>query len=128
MPSHERQSRTRLCFRFAVLASLALTEGCYHVRSQLIATPTPPDDLYRCVQLELGKAGYAIVGADRASGWLHAQRRIERLMEVVQGEIYATVIPDEETGGAHLQLSDNSHAKEDAERIHAECAPPPEAH
>lgn len=108
--------------RIAALLVLAcLGTSCYHVRSELISTPTPPDDLYRCVQLELGRAGYAIVGADRASGWLHAQRRIERFFEVDRAEIYATVIANEEDGGSHLQLTDNSYAEEDAERIRASC-------
>ena len=103
--------------RTAVLIVLLLTvSACYRVESRLIRTLEPPGDLYRCLQLELGRSGYAIVGADRASGWLHAQRRIERLMDVVQAEIYATVISDEGSG-AHLQLTDNSHAADDAERI-----------
>lgn len=104
------------------LVLLALTTGCYRVRSQLISTPSPPDELYRCVQLQLGRAGYAIVGADRASGWLHAQRRIDRfLRKTVRAEIYATVIEDDDGSGSHLQLTDNSHAEDDAERIRAEC-------
>lgn len=101
---------------------LVAVSGCYRVNSRLIQTLEPPTDLYRCLQLELGRAGYAIVGADRASGWLHAQRRVERLMDVVQAEIYATVIA-EEGGGAHLQLTDNSYAADDAEAILEQCAP-----
>ena len=103
-------------------ALLLWVSGCYRVRSQLVDAPSPAPDLYRCVQLELARSGYAIVGADRQSGWLHAQKRIERLLETVQAEIYATVIPDDASGGAHLQLTDNSHAEEDADRILALCA------
>ena len=106
----------------ALMLVLATVSGCYRVHSRLIQTLEPPEDLYRCLQLELGRAGYAIVGADRGSGWLHAQRRIERLMEVVQAEIYATVI-SEDGDGAHLQLTDNSHASRDAEHILAQCTP-----
>ena len=103
--------------RTGVLMLVLVTmSGCYRVNSRLVQTLEPPNDLYRCLQLELGRAGYAILGADRASGWLHAQRRVERLMDVVQAEIYATVIA-EDGDGAHLQLTDNSHASDDAERI-----------
>ena len=112
--------------RLFVAASIPfITSGChqYRVRSQLISGPTPPEALYRCVQLELGRAAYAIVGADRASGWLHAQKRIVGLLEVSQAEIYATVIPDGESGGSHLQLTDNSHAEMDADRIRVACLP-----
>lgn len=105
-----------------LVLSLFAVAACYRVESRLIRTLEPPADLYRCLQLELGRAGYAIVGADRASGWLHAQRRVERLMDVVQAEIYATVIAEDE-GGAHLQLSDNSHASDDARRILEQCVP-----
>ena len=97
--------------------------GCYSVNSRLLEMVRPPEDLYRCLQLELGRAGYAIVGADRASGWLHAQKRIERIHEVVRAEIYATVIPDEQGGGSHLQMTDNSHAEDEAATILATCAP-----
>lgn len=100
---------------------LVMASGCYRVDSRLARTPQPPTDVYRCLQLELGRAGYAIVGADRASGWLHAQRRIQRLFSVAQAEIYATVI-SEDGGGAHLQLTNNSHATDDAARILGECA------
>ena len=63
----------------------------------------PPGDLYRCLQLELGKAGYAIVGADRASGWLQAQKRIDGFWRGTRrAEIYATVIPDEDGVGSNL--------------------------
>ena len=96
--------------------------ACYHVNSTVLDTPAPPADLYRCLQLELGREGYAIVGADRASGWLHAQRRIERVWEVVTAEVYATVIPDE-ADGSHLQLTDNNWAEEDMDRIVQRCAP-----
>lgn len=106
-----------------VLAAVLVLLGCYRVRSQLLATQMAPEEVYRCVQLELGRAGYAIVGADRASGWLHAQRRIQVLLKTRMAEIYATVIPDESDGGSQLQLTDNSHAEEDAERIQARCAP-----
>lgn len=112
--------------RFAVVVVLAfvfLLLGCYRVRSQLLATQTAPEEVYRCVQLELGRAGYAIVGADRASGWLHAQKRVQVLLKTRRAEIYATVIPDESGGGSQLQLTDNSHAEEDAERIQDRCAP-----
>jgi hypothetical protein len=98
------------------------TTGCYGVNSRLLETPHPPTDLYRCLQIELGRAGYGIVGADRASGWLHAQRRVERLVDVVTAEVYATVIPDQ-GDGSHLQISDNSYARDDAEHILHMCAP-----
>ena len=108
--------------RTALLALLVLlTAGCYRVRSELIPTATPPGDLYRCVQLELGRAGYAIVGADRASGWLHAQKRVQTLLSTERAEIYATVIPDEGDLGSHLQLSDNSYAEDDADHIRGAC-------
>lgn len=124
-----RTNRYSTLPRIATLATLTvLTAGCYRVRSELIATPIPPTDLYRCVQLELGRAGYAIVGADRASGWLHAQRRIKTLLSTERAEIYATVIPDDAEAGSHLQLTDNSYAADDADLIRAACteAPPPD--
>lgn len=108
------------------LFSVFVVTGChpYRVRSQLVTSPAPPETLYRCLQLELGRAEYAIVGADRASGWLHAQKRKKSFLGgVSRAEIYATVIPDEESGGAHLQLTDNSHAADDAERIKVSCRP-----
>lgn len=110
---------------YAVVAAVLIlvTSGCYRVRSELHVAPAPPGDLYRCLQLELGRAGYAIVGADRESGWLHAQKRVERLLETSRAEIYATVIPDEDTGGSHLQLTDNTYAADDAESIRATCVP-----
>ena len=101
---------------------LTVASGCYHVRSQLIPSPMAPQDVYTCAQLELGRAGYAIVGADRASGWLHAQKRIEGFFKVKRAEIYVTVIPDELDQGAHVQLSDNSYAEADADRLSATCA------
>ena len=104
-----------------VLLVLALS-GCYRVRSQLIPTPTPPAELYKCAQLELGRAGYAIVGADRASGWLRAQKRSENIFGVKRAEIYVTVIADDGQG-SHLQLTDNSHAEDDADRLRSTCAP-----
>lgn len=105
-----------------VLLGLALSAGCYRVTSQLLETPEPPDDLYRCLQLELGRAGYAIVGADRASGWLHAQRRIDRWDKVVRAEIYATVISTDGSG-SHLQFTENSYAEGDAAVVRERCAP-----
>jgi hypothetical protein len=106
------------------LAALIALSGCYRVRSQLVASPVPPDDLYTCAQLELGRAGYAIVGADRASGWLHAQKRTDSILTGLRiAEIYVTVIPEESVGGSQLQLSDNSHAEDDADRLRATCAP-----
>jgi len=106
-----------------VVAGVLTLAGCYRVRSQLLASPTPPEDLYTCAQLELGRAGYAIVGADRASGWLQAQKRMDNLFTgVKRAEIYVTVIPDESGGGSHLQLTDNSYAEEDADRLRAACA------
>ncbi len=104
------------------LVVLGSVTACYRVNSQLLETPRPPTDLYRCLQLELGRAGYAIVGADRASGWLHAQRRMERIHETVTAEVYATVIPDE-ARGSHLQITDNSYARGDAEHILHTCTP-----
>lgn len=95
--------------------------ACYSVHSELIASPAPPAGLYRCLQLELGRAGYAIVGADRASGWLKAQKRIESFWHGGRAEIYATVIPDEAGGGSHLQLTQNSYAEADAERLRTAC-------
>jgi hypothetical protein len=74
------------------------------------------------VQLELGRAGYAIVGADRASGWLHAQKRIEGFFKTKTAEMYVTVIPDEVGDGSHLQLTDNSYAEDDANALSAACA------
>jgi hypothetical protein len=73
--------------------------------------------------LELGKAGYAIVGADRASGWLQAQRRIDSFWRGGRAEIYATVIPDDDGDGSHLQLTNNSYAEPDADRLRAVCTP-----
>jgi hypothetical protein len=96
--------------------------ACYRVNNRLLDTPRPPTDLYRCLQIELSRAGYGIVGADRASGWLHAQRRVERILDVVTAEVYATVIPDE-MDGSSLQISDNSYARDDAARIVQICAP-----
>jgi hypothetical protein len=87
-----------------VLGVLAAT-GCYRGRSQLIATSIAPEDLYRCLQLELGRAGYAIIGADRASGWLKAQRRIDRFIEVASADIYATVIPVSSGTGAPVAMA-----------------------
>ena len=106
-----------------VLAFVLLLVGCYRVRSELLATRIAPEEVYRCLQLELGRSGYAIVGADRASGWLHAQKRVRYLLDMRRAEIYATVIPDESGRGSQLQLTDNSYAEEDAERIRGECAP-----
>jgi hypothetical protein len=111
------------CWLLTSSVVLVASAGCYRVRSELITTAAPPEDLFRCVQLELGRAGYVIVGADRESGWLHAQRRIERFFDVDRAEIYATVIPAEAGNGAHLQLTDNSHAAEDADHIRAACIP-----
>jgi len=107
--------------RTSLVLLAILTAGCYRVRSELISTPTPPGDLYRCVQLELGRSGYAIVGADRASGWLHAQRRVQTLLSVETAEIYATVISDDDDASSHLQLSDNSYAEDDADYIRGAC-------
>jgi len=106
-----------------IIALLGLiATACYSVRSRLIDTPTPPDELFRCVQLELGRAGYAIVGADRESGWVQGQKRItDFLRRTRRAEIYATVIPDESGPGSHLQLTDNSYAEEDAEQIRRVC-------
>lgn len=101
---------------------LTLVSACYHVRSQLVSSPVAPQDVYTCAQLELGRAGYAIVGADRASGWLHAQKRIEGFFKVKRAEIYVTVIPNERDHGAHVQLSDNSYAQTDADRLRTTCA------
>lgn len=101
-----------------VLASM----GCYGVQSRMMETPTPPDELYRCVQLELGEMGYALVGADRASGWVQAQKRMTSFFRgTVRAEIYATVIPDEGGGGSHLQLTENTYAEEDAEQLRRAC-------
>lgn len=106
-----------------VLLTAFLLGGCYSVNSRLLQTVEPEADLYRCMQLELGRAGYTIVGADRASGWLHAQRRMERFTgSVDRAEIYATVIGEGDEG-AHLQLTDNSHASEDAALIVERCTP-----
>ena len=117
-----RSSQTRVG-GIVLAACLVLgASACYRVRSQLIATPAPPEGLYRCVQIELGKAGYAIVGADRASGWLQAQKRIDSFWHGGRAEIYATVIPDEDGGGSHLQLTDNSQGEADADRIRSACA------
>lgn len=106
-----------------LLALVLLLVGCYRVRSRLIATQASPEDLYRCVQLELGRAGYTIVGADRASGWLRAQKRVRFLLDMRRAEIYATVIPEEGGGGAQLQLTDNTYAEEDADAVRSRCAP-----
>jgi hypothetical protein len=57
------------------------------------------------LQLELGRAGYAIIGADRASGWLKAQRRIDRFIEVASADIYATVIPVSSGTGAPVAVA-----------------------
>ncbi len=114
--------KKRTLVHVGVLALTLSTGACYRVTNQLLVTPEPPEDLYRCLQLELGRAGYAIVGADRASGWLHAQRQVERWDGVVQAEIYATVIPDE-ARGSHLQFTENTHAETDAEAVRNACAP-----
>lgn len=119
---HPARPAIRLVAIF-VLALVLLLVGCYRVRSQLIATQASPEDLYRCVQLELGRAGYAIVGADRASGWLQAQKRVRFLLDIRRAEIYATVIPEEGGGGAQLQLTDNTYAEDDAEMLRSRCAP-----
>lgn len=66
--------------------------------------------------------GYAIVGADRASGWIHAQKRINRFFKVKRAEIYARVIRNESGSGSHLRVSDNSYAQGDADRLRASCA------
>ena len=113
---------TRRLVRTTLVICMLSSGACYRVTSQLLETPEPPEDLYRCLQLELGRAGYAIVGADRASGWLHAQRRIERWDRVVRAEIYATVISNE-AQGSHLQFTENSHAEGDAAGIRESCAP-----
>lgn len=108
------------------IAACAIVLGAcqpYRVRSQLIAAPAESGDLFRCSQLELGRAGYAIVGADRASGWLHAQKRTLGIFGVKHAEIYVTVIPDEAGGGSHMQLSDNSSAEDDADQLRAVCVP-----
>ena len=117
------RSRARPCSPVVLLVAVVSLGGCYRVRSQLIATTSPPDEIFHCVQLELGRSGYAIVGADRASGWLHGQKRVQRLFDVVRAEIYATVIPPGTEVRSHLQLTDNTHAEEDADRIRASCAP-----
>ena len=114
--------RRHVVLGVAVVLLILGTEACsYRVRSQLITTPSPPERLYRCLQLELGRAGYAIVGADRASGWLQAQKRMGGFRGG-RAEIYATVIPDEGGGGAHLQLTDNSYAEADADQLEQACA------
>lgn len=121
-----RDARAR-CSDWSLLLATALVvalTGCYRVRSQLLPTPAPPQDTYRCAQLELGRAGYAIVGADRESGWLHAQKRIEGFFEVKRAEIYVTVIPDEAGQGSQVQLTDNSHAEDDADRLRGNCVTP----
>ncbi len=112
----------RLAKKGLLIFTLTATASCYSVNNRLVRTLEPPDDLYHCLQLELGRSGYAIVGADRASGWLHAQRRVDRVIDVVQAEVYATVIA-EEAGGTHLQLTDNSHASDDAAHVLARCTP-----
>ena len=118
MTSLTQYTHTRLLLASVLVVGLA---GCYRVRSELIPTAAEPQDTYRCAQLELGRAGYAIVGADRASGWLHAQKRINGLLEVKHAEIYMTVIPDDSGQGSQVQLTDNSHAAKDADRIRATC-------
>jgi hypothetical protein len=124
MSAPQNPSRPFLVRCGVALAALIALSGCYRVRSQLVASPVPPDDLYTCAQLELGRAGYAIVGADRASGWLHAQKRTDSILTGLRiAEIYVTVIPEESVGGSQLQLSDNSHAEDDADRLRATCAP-----
>lgn len=104
-----------------VVVLMTCVSACYHVRSRLLLTPVAPDVLYRCLQVELGKAGYAIVGADRASGWVKAQKRTHGSWRSGRAEIYATVIPDEQGDGSHLQLTDNSDAKDDAEKLWQAC-------
>ena len=96
--------------------------GCYRGRSQLLVTPVPPEELYRCMQLELARAEYTITAADRASGWLKAQRRVDRIISPPQWrDIYATVIPDPSGGSSHLQVTSNSPARDDADRFAATC-------
>lgn len=120
----ERMQPPSLNVVVPALLALALS-GCYRVRSQLISTPTPPAELYRCAQLEIARAGYAIVGADRASGWLRAQKRSENIFGVKRAEIYVTVIADDSGQGSYLQLTDNAHAEDDADRLRSTCASTP---
>jgi hypothetical protein len=116
-----RYTRSKLVLASVLVLGLV---GCYRVRSQLVPTTAGPRDTYRCAQLALGRAGYAIVGADRESGWLHAQKRINGFFKVKRAEIYVTVIPDESGQGSQVQLTDNSYAEDDADRLHATCVAP----
>jgi hypothetical protein len=116
-----RYTRSKLLLASFLVLGLM---GCYRVRSQLVPTTEGPQDTYRCAQLELGRAGYAIVGADRESGWLHAQKRVNGFFKVKRAEIYVTVIPDESGQGSQVQLTDNSYAEDDADRLHATCVTP----
>ncbi len=113
-----------ITLRFTSLTILVVAlSGCsYHVRSQLIPTSGGPSDVYTCMQLALGRAGYAIVGADRASGWLQAQKRIETWWDTKRAEIYVTVIPDESGQGSHVQLTENTYAEQDAAQLRSACA------
>jgi hypothetical protein len=118
----EAQMRVSMLGLCVAATTLLAATGCFRgVRNQLITAPANPQDLYTCAQLELGRAGYAIVGADRASGWLHAQRSGAGLLGDKVAEIYATVIPNPEGTGSHLQLTDNPHADDDADRLVAAC-------
>ena len=121
-------SLASLMLRRGVVAVLIpMLVSCYGGRSELLSTPTPPGDLYRCIQLELGRTGYSIVGADRASGWLHALRRTGHLFGPTHAEIYATVIAADDGSGSQLQLSNNSQAEDGVARIQTQCladAPP----
>jgi len=109
--------------RAGLAAVLLTTAGCARPSIELTPTPRPADSVYTCVQLELGRANYTIVGADHASGWVHAQRTDSNILRTRFLEIYATVIPNEGSDGSHLQLTGNVDARSDAERIRAVCAP-----
>lgn len=100
----------------ALVAASVIATGCHKSRNLLLETPSPPDSLLKCVQLQLAKAEYVTVGADRASGWLHAQRS--------EAHIYVTAIADDDGPGSHLQLTNNAtkRAREDADRIRNACA------
>lgn len=125
-PRRLRLFPLKLTFAAAIVLGVGACNS-YRVRSQLIPAPTVSGDLFRCAQLELGRSGYAIVGADRASRWLHAQRRIDRSFRSPErAEIYVTVIPDETGDGSHLQLTDNSHATADADQLRERCIAPTE--
>jgi hypothetical protein len=66
--------------------------------------------------------GYTIVGADRASGWLHAQKEEKNWLGKVQtAEIYITVIPGDASADSHIQLTDNSYAEKDASELQQRC-------